>query len=159
MRSLILLALAASLTGCVGLEELYRQGERLPSERRSGDRGYDNRGYDGRGDTRGADRYLNDLDRAVRLDRRQEERVRELLYDRVYRFEDRSRGGRYESPFPRRARPSREVDRFWRDTDRAIERQLNRGQRRDYERFTDRYRRDRDRRDDRGRRNRGRRNN
>ncbi|MGB3542134.1 hypothetical protein [Rubrivirga sp.] len=140
MRSLLLLALAASLVGCVGLEELYRQADRFPTDRRYDERGYDNRGVD---------RYVREVDRAVRLDRRQEERVRDVLYDRSYRFEDRYRRSRVESPFPRRARASREVDRFWNDTDRAIERQLRGRQRREYRRFTQRFERDRDRRYDR----------
>ena len=95
-----------------------------------------------------AGRYVRDLDRALRLDRRQERRLHDLLtdraYDRVRRTHARDRNRAY--PFPRRA-----GDRFnrswWRSTDRQVERVLDRRQQRIYRDLV---------RDDRGRGHRGR---
>ena len=146
MRLLLLSALAVALAGCGSLDDLYRQAERASG-----------RTYDGRYDRdsrdlrRGVDRYVRDVDRAVRLSNRQERRVRDVLYDRADRYA--YRGGRYaDDPFPRSRRASREADRFWRDADRAIERELDRRQRDRYRRFTRRFEdrsRDRNRRDNR----------
>jgi hypothetical protein len=156
MLRLFLLALTAvSLSGCVGLEDLYREVERYdPRYENYPDSRTDRYGSDVRRDV---DRYLRDVDRAVRLDPRQERDLGRLLEDRAYDF---SRRGRYDrdrydrdryvdSPFPRSRNSSREVQRWWSDTDRAIERRLDRRQRDAYRRFVRRFddRRYRDRRD------------
>ena len=83
--------------------------------------------------TSDADRYVRSLDRRLRLDRRQERLIRDLLADRAYdRVARRSRrdAERYY-PFPRRAEDRRNRD-WWRSTDRKIERVLDRRQRRIY---------------------------
>ena len=149
MRLFLLAVLAVSVAGCSSIDDLYRQAER------AGSRTTDGRYSDSRDLRRDVDRYVRSVDRAVRLDRRQERRVFELLEDRAYRYASR---GRYDrdrraaSPFPRTARPSRDAERFWRDADRRIERVLDRRQRDRYRDFTRRFedrrnRRDRDRRD------------
>lgn len=78
-----------------------------------------------------ADRYVRGLDRALRLDRRQERRLHDLLtdraYDRVRRTHARDRNRAY--PFPRRA-GDRYNRSWWRSTDRQIERVLDRRQKR-----------------------------
>ena len=149
MRLLLLAIAAVSLPGCVGLDDLYRDVERWDPRSRYPDSRTDRYDTDVR---RGADRYLRDVDRAVRLDRRQEQDIGRLLEDRAYDFT--RRGGydrdRYaESPFPRGRDASREVERWWDDTDRAIERRLDRRQRDEYRRFVRRFedRRYQDRRD------------
>ena len=137
LRSATLIGLAVSVVGCGSIDSLYREAER------AGNRAYNDR-YGDRSSTsrdvrRGAERYVDRVDRAVRLDRRQERRVYDLLEDRAVRYASR---GRYDrdrsgaSPFPRRARQSRDADRFWRDADRRIERVLDRRQRDRYRRFT-----------------------
>ncbi|WP_412069588.1 hypothetical protein [Rubrivirga sp. IMCC43871] len=148
MRSFLLAVLALSIAGCgTVIDDLYRQAERygVPT---------DSRRYDDV--RRDVDDYVRDVDRAVDLDRQQADRISNLLEDRASRATTRGRYGVDAYPFPRRARASSEVERFWRDADRDIERILGRRQRDDYRRFVrrfasdDRYRsRDRDRDDDR----------
>lgn len=137
MRLSLLLLLAALATGCAPLEDLYREVERYSEDvYRSARTGGSN------GDVRrDAERYVRDVDRAVRLDRDQERRMQDLLEDRADRLLDRD--DRYDRrsdyPFPRSERASREVERWWADTDRAIERLLSGRQRDDYRRFIERY--------------------
>lgn len=82
---------------------------------------------------RDADRYVRALDREIGLDRRQERRIRDLLadraYDRVARKARRDRDRYY--PFPRRAADRRNRS-WWSNTDRKIERLLDRRQRHAY---------------------------
>lgn len=149
MRLFLFAFVAVSLSGCVGLDDLYRDVERWDPRSRYPDSRTDRYDSDVRRDV---DRYLRDVDRAVRLDRRQEQDIGRLLEDRAYDFTRRGRSDRYyETPFPRGRDASREVQRWWNDTDRAIERRLDRRQRDDYRRFVRRFddRRSRDRRDDR----------
>ena len=151
MRLFLFAALALFVSGCGSLDDIYRQNDR-----------YGHRTADSRASNevrRDVGRYVREVDRAVRLDRRQERQIFELLEDRAYRAATRGRADRNRRdayPFPRSARPSREAERFWRDADRRIERVLDRRQRDRYRDFTDRFeRRDRrDRRDRRGRRGR-----
>ncbi len=104
-----------------------------------------------RGDVR---TYVDRLDRQLRLDNRQERQIRETLESRTYRLLE--RGDRREArrlyPFPRRLGEqrysNREVERFWRDADKRIERSLDREQRREFKYLTG-ERRASDRRDDR----------
>ena len=138
-RPFLLAALAAPLlAGCVGVDQLYRDVERrLPDwlpDTRTGR-------YDAADVRRDVDRYVDDVDRAVRLDRRQADDVARLLEDRTYDLLERGRrddryGDRYgaDYPFPR-ARASRDLDRWWDDADRAIERVLDGRQRDAYRRF------------------------
>ena len=137
MRLFLLATLAVSVAGCGSIDSLYREAER------AGSRAYGDRYGTSRDVRRGAERYVDQVDRAVRLDRRQERRVYDLLEDRAVRY---ARDRRSASPFPRRARQSRDADRFWRDADRRIERVLDRRQRDRYRRFTRQFddRRDRD---------------
>lgn len=139
MRLLLFAFVAVSLSGCLGLglDDLYRDVERW--DPRTSDSRTDRYDTDVRRDV---DRYLRDVDRAVRLDRRQEQEIGRILEDRAYDF---TRRGRYDrdryvdSPFPRGRTSSREVERWWDDTDRAIERRLQRRQRDDYREFVRRY--------------------
>lgn len=137
IRLSLLAAVAVSLSGCVGLglDDLYRDIERW--DPRTADSRSDRYGTDVRRDV---DDYLRDVDRAVRLDRRQEQEIGRVLEDRAYDFERRSGRDRYaESPFPRGRSASRDVERWWDDTDRAIERRLERRQRDAYRDFVRRY--------------------
>jgi len=147
MRLLLFTFVAVSLSGCVGLglDDLYRDVERW--DPRTSDSRTDRYDRDVRRDV---DRYLRDVDRAVRLDRRQEQEIGRILEDRAYDFTRRYDRDRYvESPFPRDRVSSREAERWWDDTDRAIERRLERRQRDAYREFVRRFddRRYRDRRD------------
>ncbi|MEM1116868.1 MAG: hypothetical protein AAGJ11_10215 [Bacteroidota bacterium] len=143
MRALSLLVVAAALAGCVSFDQLYREAERqsgrwFPDSRRANV-------SEIRRDVRD---YVRDVDRAVRLDARQAERIERRLEDRTYDLLTRRRDyGASAYPFPRERRASREVRDWWRATDRDIERELGDRQRRDYRRFVDRLddrRRDRD---------------
>lgn len=137
MRFLVLLLLAGLVAGCATLDDLYREAERYPDDV------YRDSRYPDRNDNevrRDVQRYVRDVDRAVRLDSRQERRLEDLLEDRTYRLLERDRYDRRSVyPLPRSRRPSREVERWWRDADRAIERTLSRRQRDEYRRFVRRY--------------------
>lgn len=82
---------------------------------------------------RDADRYVQVLDRQLRLNRSQERRIHRLLtdraYDRVARRSARDQARTY--PFPRRVE-DRHNRSWWRSTDRQIERLLDRRQKRIY---------------------------
>lgn len=85
-----------------------------------------------------ARRYANDLRRPLRLDRRQQAAIERILTDRAVQTLDRTRARDREAvyPFPRRAAErNRTVQRWWRDSDRAIERVLDRDQRRAYQNY------------------------
>ena len=96
-----------------------------------------------------ADRYVRSIDRALRLDRRQEQRIARLLSDRAFREVRSKRSRDVAYPFPRRA-ADRATAKWWRDADRRIERELDRRQRRIYKDMTRQYERSA-RRDDRRR--------
>lgn len=145
MRLFVLLLLAGLAAGCATFDDLYREVERYPDDVYRDSRYPDPNHNEVRRDVQ---RYVRDVDRAVRLDSRQERRLEDLLEDRTYRTLERDRYDRRSAyPFPRSRRPSREVERWWRDTDRAIERTLSRRQRDEYRRFVRRFD-DRDRRYD-----------
>ena len=148
----ILLLVGASLlaAGCVPIgTQTTRNDRRYPDTRRTSTRAerviYSRVSQD-------ANRYVRSLDRALRLDRRQEQRITQLLtdraYDRVRRVRSRDRDRAY--PFPRRA-AERSTQAWWRDADRRIERELDRRQRRVYKDIIREYERSA-RRDDRNRR-------
>ena len=123
--SLLLLA----LSGCQSLgslDQIYREIERIP-------RTFDPRGGGTDRVQRDADAYLRDLDRAVRLDGRQERQVRDILVSRASRVASR------DYPFPRGRATSRAADDWWRSTDDRIERLLSDRQLDDYWDFVDRY--------------------
>ncbi len=131
MRSLVLAALALSFVGCgTAIHDHHRQAGRygVPA---------DGRRYDDL--RRDVGDYVRSVDRAVDLDRRQADRIANLLEDRAARASTRGRYGVDAYPFPRRARASSEVQRFWRDADRRIERVLGRRQRDAYRRFVRRF--------------------
>ena len=96
-----------------------------------------------------ANRYVRSIDRRLRLDRRQEERISRLLADRAYDQVRRTNARDRAYPFPRRA-ADRATEKWWRDADRRIERELNRQQKRVYKDMTREYERSA-RRDDRNR--------
>ena len=96
-----------------------------------------------------ANRYVRSLDRTLRLDRRQEQRIAQLLTDRAYDDVRRSRDRNRAYPFPRRA-ADRATEKWWRNADKRIERELNRQQKRVYKDMTRQYERSA-RRDDRNR--------
>ena len=151
MRLLSLALLAAGLAGCASIDDLYRDVERYPREW-SRDLPDYRRGGDAVRVRRDVNRYVRDVDRAVRLDRSQERRIADRLEDRAYRYLDRrdrrDDRDRRAYPFPRSQRASREVRDWWRGVDRDVERELSRRQRDDYRRFVrrfdDRYERDDD---------------
>lgn len=135
MRVLSLLVLAAVLGGCASVEDLYRQ-----AERQSGRWFPDSRRADASEVRRDVRTYVRDVDRAVRLDDRQVRRIEDRLEDRTYDLLTNRRYNRRSAyPFPRGRAASREVDDWWRATDRVIERELSDRQRRDYRRFAERY--------------------
>lgn len=79
-----------------------------------------------------ARRHVRYLDRELRLDRRQAERIHRILVDRTYRLLDqtRPRDHRYVYPFPRRFdrdQPS-VTRRWWARTDRSVASVLSRRQ-------------------------------
>ena len=132
----LLAAALLALSGCQSLgslDQVYREIERIPQT-------WDRGGGGGRVD-RDASDYVRDVDRAVRLDGRQERQVRDIVQYRASRVNDR------DYPFPRGRATSRAAETWWRDTDRRIERLLSDRQRDDYGDFVARYddRRDRDR--------------
>ena len=78
----------------------------------------------------GAARYADRLDRALRLDRRQERAVRALVTDRALDFVYQHPRG---APFPReQAERLRDGRRWWSRTDREVEKLLSGPQRRAY---------------------------
>lgn len=81
-----------------------------------------------------ARQYTRQLDRALRLNRRQEQAIERLLVDRTVALLDRTNPRLHARvyPFPRQRADSREARRWWRDTDRRIERVLDKRQRRVY---------------------------
>lgn len=152
LKALPILAVAFLASGCAtyGLENIYRT---------TGSGGHRHQV------DRDVDRYVAQVDRNIRLNRRDERAINRLLRDRTHQFIERMRpeDRRYAYPFPRRSERSMnraEYD-FWRDADRAIERRLPRVQARRYAALTsgrDGYERGRsDRHAKRDRRGRGRR--
>ncbi|HIG73558.1 MAG TPA: hypothetical protein EYQ24_02970 [Bacteroidetes bacterium] len=148
-----LIALLA-LSGCSTVE-----AQRYPTPRRGGSvyqpTDYRNDRYDVRRSTewRRVQRDIRDyaqyLDRELRLNDRQERRIRDLLEDRTYRLLRNRDARQYRDvyPFPRqfnKRRMNRAEQRFWDDADRRIERILNRQQTREYRAMTDGRSRDRD---------------
>lgn len=81
---------------------------------------------------RDADQYVRRLDRVLRLNRRQERRIHQILSDRAYDRIRRVRARDWERvyPFPRSER--RATRDWWEQTDRRIARVLNRRQRARY---------------------------
>ena len=84
------------------------------------------------------------LDRHLRLDRRQQQRIQRVLGERTYRLLDRTRprDHAYVYPFPRRQDRRYEdapTDRWWRSVDSEIEHTLTRRQREAYRTLTRRY--------------------
>lgn len=143
---LFLFALGLVATGCVPIHSTQRS-DRYPRrpptrvERVAVDRAVRAR------IARDADRYVRRLDRVLRLNRRQEQRIHRLLAERAYDRVRRTRARNWERayPFPRSER--RATRDWWAKTDRRIARVLNRRQRARYaDLFYDRYdhRRDRD---------------
>jgi hypothetical protein len=93
-----------------------------------------------------APRYGRRLDRVLRLNRRQEQRIHRILSERAYDRVRHARARDWERvyPFPRSER--RATRDWWIRTDRRIARELNRRQRARYaDLFYDRYDRRRDR--------------
>lgn len=140
---LLFVGIGVIASGCMPVGATTRNERRYPDSRRAPSRAerviYTRVAND-------ADRYVRTLDRSLRLNRRQEQRIVEMLsdraYDRVRRTRTRDRDRAY--PFPRRF-DDRATRDWWRDADRGIERELNRRQRavyrdlvREYERRADR---------------------
>jgi hypothetical protein len=97
---------------------------------------------------RDANAYARQLARPLRLSPMQQRQVRDVVSRRTFELLDRTRSRDHHQvyPFPRRANDrSRAVQRYWRDTDRAIERVLAPEQRRAYRNYV-RYHYDHDRR-------------
>lgn len=85
-----------------------------------------------------AARYARDVRRVAGLTPRQERAVRDVLTDRTLLLLERTdpRDHPFVYPFPRRgAERDRVVARWWRDSDRAVERLLDRRQRRAYQEY------------------------
>lgn len=88
--------------------------------------------------------YVRTLDRHLRLDRRQQQRIQRLLGERTYRLLDRTRPREHARvyPFPRRTDHryrDTATERWWRTLDAQIERTLDRRQRDAYRSITRRY--------------------
>jgi hypothetical protein len=139
---LLPLLLLFLIAGCA----TYGQGTNYPDRRYP-----DNRRYP---DTRRSDRdrqrvdrdvrdYVRILDRNLRLNQQQEQRIDRLISDRTYRLLDRSRGYSQNDlyPFPRRfdRRQNQRVEAWWNEIDRDVERLLDRRQRDEYRYLTRRY--------------------
>lgn len=155
---LLLVGISLIAAGCVPLgTQTTRNDRRYPDTRGTSTRAerviYSRVSQD-------ANRYVRSLDRALRLNRQQEDRITRLLADRAYDQVRRSRDRNRAYPFPRRA-DDRATEKWWRDADKRIERELNRQQKRVYKDMTRQYERSarRDNRDrgrhDNGRRRRG----
>lgn len=82
---------------------------------------------------RDARHHVRELDRVLRLDRRQERRIEHLLTDRASDRLRRTRARDWQraNPFPRRF-DDRATRDWWHHTDKRIERELDRRQRRVY---------------------------
>ena len=133
---------AFSLSACTTLYDQYgRYPDRSPNrypDRHPGpvyDQGPDYRSTSQyRHIRRDADRYADLLDRELRLSGRQERAIEHILRERA---EDKlrrthPRDHRQVYPFPRDQRMSRSAQNWWQNTDRQIERHLNRNQRAEY---------------------------
>ena len=168
LGALVVTALALGLSACTSLYDIADGAYGTPDSRRYPDSRYpDDYGRNDdyrttseyRSVERDVDRYTDRLDRALRLSTSQERRVEALLRDRTYDLLRRTRRDehRYVYPFPRNDN-DRYTQRWWDDTDRAIEGVLDRRQRDEHRRLTrgygynDRYDRNDDRYDDRNRR-------
>ena len=141
---LFLLTLGFVMAGCVPIHTTQRDDRypRRPPARI--DNVVVDRAFRGR-IAHDADRYVRRLDRMLRLNRRQEQRIHRILSERTYERVRRTRARDWERvyPFPRSER--RATRDWWVQTDRRIARVLNRRQRARYaDLFYDRYdRRDR----------------
>lgn len=143
-RLSLLLTLGTLVLVGIGCSTSYGQGtvydRRVPDYRR-GDR-HQSRYYDRvHHDVR---EYVRIMDRRLRLDPRQQQRIHHLLDDRAERLLDRThpRDHAYVYPFPRRLdnrRQNQHLERWWLDADRQIERQLDRYQRDEYRYMTRPY--------------------
>lgn len=155
LRHLVLLLVAAGFAagcaplGATGYPDRYPDRRRAPearypvptrppdprTSRRADPRAYVRANRD-------AARYVRQLDRHLRLDRRQERRIQRFLADRAYeRVTRKARRDRERYyPFPRQAR-DRANESWWKKTDRRIERVLSRQQRRMYRDLVRDYRR------------------
>ncbi|MGB3542722.1 MAG: hypothetical protein WBA11_07360, partial [Rubrivirga sp.] len=134
LLSLTALAGLVALSGCAGLGNYgnndYYGNDRYGNDRyedgRYGNDRYNNRGRSAfhRRVERDARRYVNDLDRYLRISNREERAIRDLLIDRTYRLLDQTNVRRHRDvyPFPRRGR----AQRWWAQTDRQVERILDR---------------------------------
>lgn len=125
MRPLLSAAVAVLLlSGCISLDQVYREIERLPRQ-------WDPRvlgGVDARLQ-RDVQDYVREMDRDVRLDSRQRGQIENLLTSRAARISSR------DYPFPRERATSRTAEDWWVETDRQIERQLDSRQRDAYRDF------------------------
>ncbi len=150
-RSLLLLTFGFGLltAGCAPTGPTVRYDRRVPDARHASHRA-PSRVY--ARVSRDAHRYVRDLDRTLRLDRRQEARIEHLLTDRAIDHLRRSRSPRYANLFPRRY-DDRATRDWWHHADKRIERELNRRQRHAYRDLV-RYETQRARRDPRGSRHR-----
>lgn len=131
LRTPLLFILALLLAGCSTFghqtrypDSRYPDTRRAPDIRRAGTAVHTRTARD-------AERYVQTLDRRLRLNQAQERRIHALLteraYDRVARRNGRDQARYY--PFPRRA-DDRHNRSWWKSTDRQIERVLNNQQRR-----------------------------
>lgn len=126
----LLLLVGGSLlaSGCVPLGTQTRRDDRRYPDPRRTTRGeaviYTRISQD-------ANRYVRSLDRTLRLNRRQEQRISQLLADRAYDQVRRTRARERAYPFPRRA-ADRATEKWWRSADKRIARELNRQQKRVY---------------------------
>ena len=135
-RPLLPLAALAGLvvlSGCAGLgyygDDGHHGNDRYGNGRYEDgryDRRYDDRGGSGyyRRVERDARAYADDLDRYLRISNREERAIRELLVYRTYDLLDRTSARRHRDvyPFPR----SHRAQRWWAQTDREVERLLDR---------------------------------
>ena len=147
LRILSLFLLAALVGGCTtfGYPSRYPDtrypDSRYPDTRRAPDARRAAAAVHAR-TARDAERYVEALDRRLRLNRRQERRIHRLLtdraFDRVARHRGRDAARAY--PFPRRVE-DRHNRSWWRSTDRQVERHLNGHQRRAYRDYVRAYER------------------
>ena len=154
LRSSLLLSSAAALlvlTGCTSLDYAQHIPRSAPvyQPTASHSEAYDVRhSSEWRRVERDARRYVRDLDRELHLDRRQSRVIQDIVTDRAYRHLERTRRRdlRRAYPFPRRWQVryqdyrSRSLAQFWRRADNAVERQLDRYQRREFQYMTGQYR-------------------
>lgn len=150
MALLPLLLVVPLFSGCAVLSDVYGDGS-YP-DRRYPDRRYPDRRYPDRRISRGdvqrdARSYADVLDRSLRLSNRQEQDIRELLEYRTYDLLNDARHPERVYPFPRGSHQSRDVEKWWSRTDRAVDRYLSNHQRREHRHLLGRSDRDYDRRD------------